>query len=105
MYYLNISQEDPNKLIYYCRNCGFEDRVNEASNVIQVLNTTVGPNKRIDFSHIVNKYTKYDPTLPLLENGECPNEKCGKRNILYMRYDDEALKFLYLCKDCDHIWT
>ena len=25
MYYIRINSDDPNKLVYYCRNCGNED--------------------------------------------------------------------------------
>lgn len=105
MFYLNISQEDSNRLCYSCRHCGNVENVNEASTVVSILNTeTRLKGKQVDFSHIINKYTKYDPTLPVMENGVCPNEKCKGTRILYMRYDDENLKFVYICSDCDTYW-
>ena len=62
------------------------------------------------FSHIINKYTKFDPTLPRINTVLCPDLNCptnvdGKsREIIYIRYDDSNMKFVYLCSDCDTVW-
>jgi hypothetical protein len=85
------------------------------------------------FNHIINPYTKLDPTLPRIKNIKCPNGSCptnegslssggtsesglaieekggmvgGKKetDIIYMRYDDTNMKYLYLCVDCDMVW-
>ena len=62
------------------------------------------------FSHIVNKYTKLDPTLPRVNNILCPNTDCvtntedKPREVMYIRYDDANMKYIYLCSDCDTIW-
>ena len=56
---------------------------------------------------MVNKYTKYDPTLPRKTNMKCPNEKCGDTpnpDIIYLRYDDENMKYLYICSGCNFTW-
>ena len=26
MYYIRLSEEDPNSIVYYCRNCGHENK-------------------------------------------------------------------------------
>ena len=45
-----------------------------------------------EFSHIINKYTKLDPTLPRINNVLCPNADCATnkddspREIIYIRY-------------------
>jgi len=62
----------------------------------------------------VNKYTKYDPTLPHI-NIKCPNDNCktnttnNPENVtdaIYLRYDNTQLKFLYICTepDCNYKW-
>lgn len=102
MFYLTISQEDANQLLYYCRFCGYKDNA-EPNAMTQVLNTHVNQ-RDINFNHIINKYTKYDPTLPIMEGAVCPREECKGKRILYMRYDEENLKFLYICSDCDYFW-
>lgn len=111
MYYITINGEKPEELSYYCRNCGNQDN-DIVSNGVCVLNkNTKGKNY---FDHIVNKYTKLDPTLPRIHNLPCPNNECGSnklgddfkaREVLYIRYDDIQLKYLYMCCHCDNIWT
>jgi len=64
------------------------------------------------FNHIVNQYTKLDPTLPRMYNMKCPNANCNTNlvdsgkpaEVIYMRYDDANLKYLYICVECDTIW-
>jgi len=62
MYYIRIDADNPNKLVYYCRKCG-----NESSdlnvNDICVSKTYINQGEPT-FTHIINKYTKLDPTLP-----------------------------------------
>jgi DNA-directed RNA polymerase subunit M/transcription elongation factor TFIIS len=108
MYYISIDPSDPNKLIYYCRNCGNKD-----SN-ISIENVTVSKlqlkKSEQEFSHIINKYTKLDPTLPRKNNILCPNADCATniedkpREIIYIRYDDINMKYVYLCSTCDTVW-
>lgn len=108
MYYIRINESDPNTLDYYCRNCGNEDKMLASENVcvskIQIKKTSQS------FNHIINKYTKLDPTLPRINTILCPNPDCetntkGKeREIIYVRYDDINMKYIYLCSTCDTVW-
>ena len=108
MYYIRINAEDPNKLIYYCRNCGNEDKLLASINVC-VSSTQVKKSNQ-SFNHIINKYTKYDPTLPRINKILCPNAECKtntdgvEREIIYIRYDDVNMKYVYLCSTCDTVW-
>lgn len=105
-YYHEISE---NKLMYYCRVCGYRDDqlTNEA---LCVLNTQFTSGKQ-NFDHIINKYTKYDPTLPRIMI-HCPNDQCKSNKekedqtteAIYVRYDNVNLKFLYICTECEHKW-
>ena len=110
MYYISISETDSDKLIYYCRNCGNKDTI-LAEEGVCVLDTKL--KKGIQkFNHIINKYTKIDPTLPRIYNIKCPDLKCPTNNednknpaeIIYMRYDDSNMKYLYICVECDNTW-
>lgn len=108
MYYLSIDKDDPNKLIHYCRHCGNEE------NNISFTNPSVYKTESISSSqeptHLINKYTKLDPTLPRVNNILCPNNDCdtnlkGKeKEIIYIRYDETNMKYLYLCSTCDTVW-
>jgi DNA-directed RNA polymerase subunit M/transcription elongation factor TFIIS len=108
MYYIRIDSENVNKLIYYCRNCGNEDKLLNVDNV-SVSSTQI---KKIEksFDHIVNKYTKLDPTLPRISKVLCPNAECETnkkdvaREVIYIRYDDTNMNYIYMCSTCDTVW-
>lgn len=108
MYYIRINADDPNKLVYYCRKCGNEDSLFDIKNMC-VSSTRLKKSEQ-SFNHIINKYTKYDPTLPRINNILCPNQDCGTnkdgkdREIIYIRYDDVNMKYVYLCCECDMVW-
>jgi DNA-directed RNA polymerase subunit M/transcription elongation factor TFIIS len=109
MYYIRIDSEDSNKLVYYCRNCGNEDDTLTVENVsVSKVQLTRSEQK---FSHIINKYTKLDPTLPRINKIKCPNPECetntsegAEREIIYIRYDDVNMKYVYLCSTCETVW-
>jgi DNA-directed RNA polymerase subunit M/transcription elongation factor TFIIS len=117
MYYIRINADEPNKLVYYCRNCGNEDTTLEVDNVC--VSKTVLKNKDVAAYSTVNKYTKLDPTLPRVTNVLCPNERCTKndkrieqgkgdnkdKEIICIRSDDINMKYMYLCAECDTTWS
>ena len=108
MYYISINPDDSNKLVYYCRNCGNKD------SDLSVDNVTVSKiqlkKSQQEFSHIINKYTKLDPALPRVTNILCPNADCQtnkadvSREIIYIRYDNQNMKYVYLCSTCETVW-
>jgi hypothetical protein len=110
MYYIGINSEDNNKLTYYCRNCGNKDETITEEGLC-VLNTQFKKGEQ-KFNHIINEYTKLDPTLPRIYNVRCPNTECKTNHsdygkpveVIYMRYDDDNLKYLYICVECDSTW-
>ena len=108
MYYISIDPNDPNKLVYYCRNCGNQDETISVSNV--TVSKVQLKKSEQEFSHIINKYTKMDPTLPRINTILCPNAACEtntkdlEREIIYIRYDDINMKYVYLCSTCDTVW-
>ena len=125
MYYISITPE--NELQYYCRNCGHVDDTIASENIcvskLNVKHTTTPQT----FSQVVNKYTKLDPTLPRINTIRCPNDECPsnrkssssasggggggtdrkekKSEVIYLRYDDTNLKYVYLCAKCDKVWN
>ena len=108
MYYISINPNNVNKLFYYCRNCG---NIDETISIKDITVSKIQLKKSSqEFSHIINKYTKLDPTLPRVSNILCPNSDCLtnkediEREIIYIRYDDINMKYVYLCSDCDTLW-
>ena len=108
MFYIRISDDNGNSLTYYCRNCG-----NEETNIqdeICVSKTNLKRNED-KYYNIINKFAKHDPTIPHVDNIPCPNDSCicntdekTKSDVIYKRYDDTELKYVYLCCHCDNIW-
>ena len=108
MYYILLNEDEGNTLVYYCRNCGNED-TSLITNGISVSKTNL-QNNHDEFNHIINKYTKLDPTLPRNNKIKCPNVECPtntedvERENIYIRYDETNIKYLYLCCICDTTW-
>jgi DNA-directed RNA polymerase subunit M/transcription elongation factor TFIIS len=112
MYYLKLvgeSEEDQkDQLVYYCRNCGHEDATLSAQSVC-ALETRVS-RKAQRYAQEVNKYTKDDPTLPRTQSIKCPSSDCpsnkgdGDREVIYLRYDDQQMRYLYICSRCGVMW-
>jgi DNA-directed RNA polymerase subunit M/transcription elongation factor TFIIS len=108
MYYISIDPNESNKLVYYCRNCGNKDTMLSVENV--TVSKVQLKKSEQEFSHIINKYTKLDPTLPRVNKILCPNMECATnkdnkdREIIYIRYDDKNMKYVYLCSTCNTVW-
>lgn len=111
MYYIRLSEEDPNSIVYYCRNCGHENK-NISLDSVTISKTSFKHNKQ-KYNSIINKYTKMDPTLPRINTIKCPNQTCSsnesgkekEREIIYLRYDDINMNFVYMCSTCDTVWN
>jgi DNA-directed RNA polymerase subunit M/transcription elongation factor TFIIS len=111
----NDIETGADKLVYYCRFCGNTDTQHNAEDMM-IIDTKLKKSK-INFSNLVNPYTKHDPTLPHLLGIKCPNENCttnkseggrpasGTTEVIYMRYNDDDLSYLYICKNCDFVWS
>lgn len=107
--YRHIITDDTNQLIYFCNNCGNKDSSFSKSNVC-VSKCYLKNNNDYNYALKINEYTKLDPTLPRINTILCPNVNCDTnkkdtpREIIYIRYDDINMKYLYLCSTCDTSW-
>ena len=108
MYYIRLDSDDGHKLIYYCRKCGNEDTTITSENMCVSKEQIRRGEQR--FSNMINEYTKLDPTLPRISSIRCPNADCEsnsdeeKREVIYIRYDDTNMKYIYLCAVCNTSW-
>ena len=116
MYYIRLSGENNDILTYYCRNCGNENSSLTVKDSLCVSKSLI-KGKANSYKHFVNEYTKLDPTLPRINKLTCPNKECitndkssgeegskVKNEIIYLRYNDSDMKYIYLCCNCDHVW-
>jgi len=108
MYYIKLNAETSNRLTFYCRKCGDENQTISRNNIVV---SKSDQQESLSYENIINKYTKLDPTLPRLYNIKCIKEKCpsntdDKTNpeIIYIRYNHNDLKYVYLCVHCDNHW-
>jgi DNA-directed RNA polymerase subunit M/transcription elongation factor TFIIS len=111
MYYIKLENDECDKIVYYCRNCGnIDDKLINVNKCILRENINKSEDK---YNVHINKYTKLDITLPRINYIKCPNETCetnksefdsSKKEIIFIRYDDTAMKYLYLCSHCDFVW-
>ena len=110
MYYIQIRSDESDELMYYCRKCGDTTEMS-VEETLAITSSDLNKDKT-DFDDIINKYTKFDPTLPKVNYIKCPNNECssynkefqGKNDILYIRYDENKMKYIYLCTTCDMAW-
>ena len=114
MYYLKLagdgSESATDQLVYYCRHCGHEDAGGGAQESC-ALQTTVRSQKQ-QYTHAVNAHTRDDPTLPRTTSIKCPSATCPSnaegeadgRDVVYLRYDDTSMRYLYICGSCGVMW-
>jgi DNA-directed RNA polymerase subunit M/transcription elongation factor TFIIS len=111
MYYIKLSDTDNNELVYYCRNCGNNDKLLHSENIC-VSKVKLNHNSQ-KMNLFINNFTKLDPTLPRSNTIKCPHEECitntkdyddANREVIFIRYDDVNMKYIYLCCKCDFTW-
>ncbi len=108
---IKTSNEDINapSVKYYCKSCSYETN-NIHDNEVYKNNYNEG---NLGVQGKINEYTPLDPTLPRISSINCPNDKCPSRDsssgltneIVYMMYDQNNLKNVYICTHCLHRWN
>ena len=110
MCYLKSVKEDEDgaveRMLHYCRKCG-ESYPLEGETAC-ILDTYVREEDTL-YEHAINPYVHLDPTLPRTRNVPCPNRQCPSHSseqpeVLYIRYNDAALSYVYMCALCKTAW-
>lgn len=119
------------KYLYFtCKNCNYYEKKTKhpgSSSVPVLAHHYIGnenEKEEADDDHCIMKvnffddvrtfqkyqtpFIKYDMTLPRVNNIECPRG-CQKQEgktpeVIVIKYDQNALKFLYFCCHCEHFW-
>ena len=97
------------ELKYVCRMCSEEYSSTETDSCVFNINFNLDNVKKNSF---INDFIYDDIRLPRAEGIKCPNEQCPsqKPEIIYIQYDKENMKFIYVCLSCHkekiepHIW-
>jgi hypothetical protein len=106
VYFIKVNENKD--MVYFCKNCANEEVQKKENGSICIIDD----NKVDDttkYSQYINKYLKYDPTLPRVSNIPCPNTKCSKpsgadHEVIYLKYDHINMKFMYHCCHCEQFW-
>lgn len=108
MYYIQL-QEENNAIEYYCRKCGHTENSFDQNIIVSKTNVT---KQNSSNQNIINQYTKLDPTIPRIHTISCMNKSCSSntdenvvQDILYVRYDTDELKYMYMCTICNSQWS
>lgn len=105
MLYLKVNDE---KLSYYCKNCNF-CVIDDSASSKCVMRTTLDEDVS-SFKQYMTPYIKYDRTLPRVDNIECPNNDCKTKTskldnmVIYIKYNQSSMSFLYYCCHCEKFW-
>tara|TARA_A100001011_G_C14054593_1_gene733418 strand:- start:14 stop:373 length:360 start_codon:yes stop_codon:yes gene_type:complete len=100
MLYLKIVNDESNQgLIKYCKKCNFTKEVSSTKDSIYSIDYNYDEIKK---QNLINEYTVFDPTLPKATGLKCPNVDCKEKptNIVYLNYDKDDMKFIYICIHC-----
>lgn len=106
--FLYIDLDAEKNLLYYCKNCSYQDVIKKGEGSICVIDDNQ-INDVTRYSQFVNPYLEHDPTLPRVNNIKCTNEKCTKKvdednEVIYVKYDFINMRYLYFCTHCKHYW-
>ena len=104
--YLYIDKQD-NSLHHKCKSCGFSKKL-ENKNIEINNNTKINVTKCDIINH--NPFITADITIPSIKdnkNIKCLNPDCDAEtiHIKYLNYDQDNLKYIYICNQCGHSWT
>lgn len=99
-------ETDLQTLIRLCRNCGYKQTDVKGGLVSEII---VGERSAESYKILLNEFTAEDPRLPHLHGTiKCPDPACRSHNstsdIIYMKYDQVNLNFLYICYVCKFTW-
>lgn len=105
-YYLYLNVDNSN-CIRLCRNCGYNEKEEIGGLVSETL---VKERTSEGYKILLNEFTRQDPTLPHLKTMKCPRADCQsngsgvEKDVIYIKYDQENLKYLYICNVCGEHW-
>ena len=97
--------EAPARLLHYCRNC-----LHEQEETAENLRRPVFENPHVGredddarFEHFMTANLEHDATLPRLRGVECPSN-CADNEVIYVKYNPQAMRILYFCTTCKRFW-
>lgn len=113
--YLKINDDEESQdstksqMKYICRKCNEQYDHDGTDSCVYKVNYNMDNIKKYS---VINKFIYDDITLPKADGIKCPNKNCpdSKPEIVYIQYDKENMKYIYVCLSCHrekiepHIW-
>ncbi len=105
--YLHLNEKE--ELVHVCKVCSSIENFTGKTNCIYSINYD-----DFDVSSLINsnKYINHDITLPEIKgnsNLKCPNSECNEKNpessFKYIKYDDNDMRYIYICNHCGQKWN
>lgn len=90
-----------NALKYYCKNCNYSEIASDTEPAM--ISETMVDQDVATYKQFMTKHIKHDVTLPRVNNIECP-QKCKEKEVIYIKYDQNNMKYLYYCCKCEQFW-
>lgn len=112
MLYIDFQEDKDNTtkkiLLYTCKVCNTTVEEKTSGSILVIDDNKI--NDEIKYSQYINKYLKYDPCLPRVNNIICTNSSCTKpadkdNEVIYLKYDPINMKYIYHCCYCNHFWN
>lgn len=75
-----------------------------------VVMSTDYADDQTSYKQYATPYLRYDPTLPrasdieCVRGRECTRPSDARREVMYVKYDPDNLKYLYHCLHCSAFW-
>jgi len=99
--------DEESRMVLCCKNCSFSMHP-ESDEDACISHTSGDAAGSTDYRRLMNADIAHDPTLPRVRHIKCANASCpstdANREVIYLKYDPVALKFLYHCCTCQAFW-
>lgn len=96
------------ELTRVCRKCGHKEQDINGGLVMEMM---IQQKSSEGYKILLNEFTRKDPRLPhIRKNISCPNVTCDSNNgvkepdVIYIKYDQVNLMYLYICDICGEKW-
>lgn len=107
LFYTKIEDDT---LMFHCKYCQFSREFNKEDGDSNKVFQNSYKDNSISYREQINEYTHLDPTLPRVNNIDCPNIECvshsdpSKKEVIYIKYDIDNMNYIYLCCNCRTTW-
>ena len=104
MLYVKHADDNAFEVVHYCKNCDFQKSLSEEQHTILMMKNRF--NVETNWKQFTNPNIEFDPTIPHVDNIDCPNTECSAQtnDVMYMKYDPVNIRYVYFCVHCKHFW-